>query len=93
MLMASAANDTFVFQFDSQIAANASIGHFDVAHDVLQLSPSAYTDVAAALAAISADPHNAGTPVDTYIPLDALHSVTLTGVAPSTLAQHAFLLV
>jgi hypothetical protein len=60
---------------------------------VLRLSPSAYADVAAALAAISADPRNAGNAVDTYIPLDALHSVTLAGVAPSTLAPHAFLLV
>ena len=92
-LTASAANDTFVFQFDSQIAATATIGNFDVAHDVLQLSPSAYADVAAALAAISADSHNAGNPVDTYVALDALHSVTLSGVDPGTLAQHAFLLV
>jgi hypothetical protein len=64
-----------------------------VAHDVLQLSRATYADVAAAIAAISADPHNAGTPADTYIALDALYAVTLTGVNPTQLAQHDILLV
>ncbi|MGJ5221769.1 autotransporter-associated beta strand repeat-containing protein, partial [Bradyrhizobium oligotrophicum] len=92
-LTASAANDTFVFQFGSQPAGNATIGNFDVAHDVLQLSHSVYADAAAALAAIAADPHNAGSPVDTTITIDANHIITLTGVNPTQLAQHDILLV
>ncbi|MVT75951.1 adhesin, partial [Bradyrhizobium cajani] len=92
-LTASAANDTFVFQFNSQVAATATIGNFDVAHDVLQLSQSVYADAAAALAAIAADPHNAGNPADTTIALDALHSVTLYGVNPNLLQQRDFLVV
>ena len=43
-LTASAANDTFVFQFTAQTAAKATIGNFDVAHDVLQLSHATYAD-------------------------------------------------
>ncbi|MCP3390548.1 VCBS domain-containing protein [Bradyrhizobium sp. CCGB12] len=92
-LTASGANDTFVFQFNSQAAATATIGNFDVAHDVLQLSQSVYADAAAALAAITADPHNAGNPADTIIALDALHSITLTGVNPDLLQQRDFLVV
>ena len=92
-LTASAANDTFVFQFNPQAAATATIGHFDAAHDVLQLSQSVYADAAAALASIAADPHNAGNPADTYIALDALHSVTLTGINPNLLQQRDFLVV
>ena len=88
-LTASAANDTFVFQFASPAAA--SIANFDVAHDVLQLSVSAYADVAAVLAAIAADPNNANNPADTYIALDPLHSVTLTGISPGMLQQRDFL--
>jgi len=93
MLTASVASDTFMFQFAAQTPANATIGNFDVAHDRLQLSQAAYADVAAAIAAISADPHNAGTPADTYIALDTLHAVTLTGVNPTQLALHDILLV
>ena len=92
-LTASGANDTFVFQFDSQTAATATIGNFDVAHDVLQLSHSVYADAAAVLAAIAADPHNAGNPADTTIALDALHSITLTAVSPNLLQQRDFLVV
>ena len=66
-------------------AGNAAIGNFDVAHDMLQLSRSVYADVAAAIAAIQADAHNAGAPADTYIALDPLHAVTLTGVNPTQL--------
>ncbi|MGC2777570.1 MAG: autotransporter-associated beta strand repeat-containing protein, partial [Bradyrhizobium sp.] len=93
VLTGSAAADTFVFQFAAQPAGSATIGHFDVAHDVLQLSRSVYADTAAALAAISADPHNAGSPVDTTIAIDANHMITLTGVNPSQLTQHDILLV
>ncbi|WFU22125.1 VCBS domain-containing protein [Bradyrhizobium sp. CB1717] len=92
-LTASAANDTFVFQFNSQATATATIGNFDVAHDVLQLSQSVYADAAAALAAITADPHNAGNPADTVVALDALHSVTLNGISPNLLQQRDFLVV
>jgi hypothetical protein len=92
-LTASAANDTFVFQFNPQAVATATIGNFDVAHDILQLSQSVYADAAAALASIAADHHNAGNPADTYIALDALHSVTLTGLNPNLLQQRDFLVV
>ncbi|UFZ08664.1 VCBS domain-containing protein [Bradyrhizobium ontarionense] len=92
-LTASAASDTFVFQFAAQPAGSATIGNFDVAHDVLQLSHSVYADAAAALAAIAADPHNAGNPADTTIAIDANHIVTLTGVNPTQLTQHDILLV
>ncbi|WP_161491264.1 beta strand repeat-containing protein [Bradyrhizobium neotropicale] len=92
-LTASGANDTYVFQFNSQAAATATIGNFDVAHDVLQLSQSTYANAAAALAAITADPHNAGNPADTTIALDALHTVTLIGVNPNLLQQRDFLVV
>ncbi|WP_461331570.1 Ig-like domain-containing protein [Bradyrhizobium huanghuaihaiense] len=92
-LTASGTNDTYVFQFNSQVAATATISNFDVAHDVLQLSQSVYADAAAALAAITADPHNAGNPADTVIALDALHSVTLYGVSPNLLQQRDFLVV
>jgi len=93
VLMASAANDTFVFQFGSQPAGNATIGSFDVAHDVLQLSHAMYADAAAALAAIANDPDNAGSPADTTIAIDANHLITLTGVNPNQLTQHDILLV
>ncbi|MBR1177225.1 VCBS domain-containing protein [Bradyrhizobium sp. KB893862 SZCCT0404] len=92
-LTASAASDTFVFQFNAPAAATATIGNFDVAHDVLQLSHSVYADAAAVLAAIAADPHNAGNPADTTIALDALHSITLTAVSPNLLQQRDFLVV
>ncbi|MGJ4953912.1 VCBS domain-containing protein [Bradyrhizobium sp. HKCCYLS20291] len=93
VLMASSGSDTFVFQFGSQPAGSATIGGFDVAHDILQLSHSVYADAAAVLAAISSDPHNAGNPADTTIAIDANHMVTLTGVTPTQLAQHDILLV
>ncbi|WP_306577633.1 VCBS domain-containing protein [Bradyrhizobium sp. SRS-191] len=93
VLTASAANDTFVFQFGSQPAGNTTIGSFDVAHDALQLSHAVYADAAAALAAIAADPHNAGGAADTTIAIDANHTVILTGVNPTQLTQHDILLV
>jgi hypothetical protein len=93
VLTASAASDTFVFQFAAQPAGSATIGNFDVAHDVLQLNHSVYADAAAALAAIAADPHNAGSPADTTIAIDANHTITLTGVNPTQLTQHDILLV
>ncbi|MGJ4929170.1 VCBS domain-containing protein [Bradyrhizobium sp. HKCCYLS2038] len=90
---ASAASDTFVFQFAAQTRANATITGFDVAHDILQLSHSVYADAAAALAAIAADPHNTNSPADTTVAIDASHSITLVGINPSQLAQHDILLV
>ncbi|MBR0778071.1 VCBS domain-containing protein [Bradyrhizobium diazoefficiens] len=93
-LAASAAADTFAFQFNAPSAAAAvTIDGFDVASDVLKLSQSVYADAAAALAAIAADPHNAGNPADTFIALDGLHSVTLVGVDPHLLQQRDFLVV
>jgi hypothetical protein len=93
-LAASAAPDTFAFQFNSPSAAAAvTIGGFDVDHDVLKLSQSVYADAAAALAAIAADPHNAGHPADTTIALGGLHTVTLVGVSPDLLQQRDFLVV
>jgi autotransporter-associated beta strand protein len=92
-LAASAAPDTFAFQFNSPAAAAVTIGGFDVDHDVLKLSQSVYADAAAALAAIAADPHNAGHPADTTIALGGLHTVTLVGVSPDLLQQRDFLVV
>jgi VCBS repeat-containing protein len=91
VLTASAAADTFVFQFGPTAAA--TISNFDFAHDVLNLTPSAYSSAAAALSGILADPHNGPNSADTFVALDAVHSVTLTGVSPGMLAQHNFLLV
>jgi hypothetical protein len=94
VLTASAAGDTFVFNFNAPPATgNVTIGNFDVTHDILQLSQSVYADAAAALAAIAADPHNAGNPADTTLAIDATHTLTLAGVHPSQLTQQDFHLV